>query len=314
MSPARRWRIACSLSSKRHARGPLAEFARAYVRRAPAALAVEVEVADLAAQIAGAFEFMSSRSPGQLAVRVYRPDHERDGYGCPGSVVEVNVEDQPFLVDTVTAEMHAHGLGVRLVVHPVIGVERDSSGSVTAVTPARGAPHRESVMHFETDRALERGRGRAAGGRPAPGAGRAGAGRARLPAHGRPGGADDGGGRRRRRALLAGGDPGVGGIPAVADRRQLHLPRLPRVRDHSGAATTVCCGRSPIRAWASCPTRPGRASPRACGWPTCGPASGPGWRRAAGVDLQDQSRDHHPPPRQDGLHRGQAGGGRPGGR
>ena len=134
--------------------GPLAEFARAYVRRGPAALVQEVEVPDLAAQVASAFEFMSSRSPGQLAVRVYRPDRERDGYGCPGSVVEVNVEDQPFLVDTVTAEMHAHGLGVRLVVHPVIGVERDESGAVTAVTPARGAPHRESVMHFETDRAL----------------------------------------------------------------------------------------------------------------------------------------------------------------
>ena len=48
-----------------------------------------------------------------------------DGYETPGSVVDVNVEDAPFLVDTVTAELHTHGLQVRVVVHPVIGIERD---------------------------------------------------------------------------------------------------------------------------------------------------------------------------------------------
>ena len=53
---------------------------------------------------------MNERAPGELAVRAYNPDLERDGWSASGSVVDVNVEDSPFLVDTVTAEMHAHRL------------------------------------------------------------------------------------------------------------------------------------------------------------------------------------------------------------
>ena len=135
--------------------GPLAEFVRAYVRRVPAALLAEADIDELAAQVAGMFGFASRRTPGELAVRVFIADHARDGYTCPGAVVEVNVEDAPFLVDTVTAELKASDLQVRLVVHPVLGIDRDGDGTVTAVTPARGAPRRESVMHFEVDRPLD---------------------------------------------------------------------------------------------------------------------------------------------------------------
>ena len=36
-----------------------------------------------------------------------------------------------------------------------MGVERAADGTIEAVTPARGAPRRESVMHFQTDRRLD---------------------------------------------------------------------------------------------------------------------------------------------------------------
>ena len=60
-----------------------------------------------------------------------------------------------WLVDTVTAVLHNYGCQVRLVLHPVMGVERGPDGRIEAVTPARGAPRRESVMHFEVDRRLD---------------------------------------------------------------------------------------------------------------------------------------------------------------
>ena len=68
-----------------------------------------------------------------------------------------------------------------MVVHPVMGVERDQDGTVTRSGRPAGALHRESVMHFEVDRAAA---GRAAGaGRGGSGAGAGGraAVRARLP-------------------------------------------------------------------------------------------------------------------------------------
>ena len=36
-----------------------------------------------------------------------------------------------------------------------MGVERADDGTIEAVTPARGAPRRESVMHFQIDRRLD---------------------------------------------------------------------------------------------------------------------------------------------------------------
>jgi glutamate dehydrogenase len=134
--------------------GPLAEFVRAYVRRAPPPLRAEHGMAELAAQVRGVFAFANERPPGELAVRAFNPDPERDGWSASGSIVDVNVEDSPFLVDTVTAELHDFGCQVRLVLHPVMGVERAADGTIAAITPGRGAPRRESVMHFQTDRRL----------------------------------------------------------------------------------------------------------------------------------------------------------------
>jgi glutamate dehydrogenase len=135
--------------------GPLAEFVRAYVRRAPPPLRAELTVAELAAQVRSVFAFVNGRPPGELAVRAYNPDLDRDGWSASGSVVDVNVEDSPFLVDTVTSEIHAFSCQVRVVLHPVMGVERAEDGTIEAVTPARGAPRRESVMHFQIDRRLD---------------------------------------------------------------------------------------------------------------------------------------------------------------
>ena len=123
-------------------------------------------MAELAAQVRALFAFVNERPPGELAVRAFNPDPARDGWSASGSVVEVNVEDAPFLVDTVTAELHDFGCQVRLVLHPVMGVERAEDGTVQAITPARGAPRRESVMHFLTDRRL--GTHRASGARGGP--------------------------------------------------------------------------------------------------------------------------------------------------
>ncbi len=120
--------------------GLLAEFVRAYVRRVPALLVGELETAELAAHVAGLFAFMNERAPGELAVRAYNPATETDGWHSAGSVVEVSVEDSPFLVDTVSTEMHVHGLQVRAVVHPVMGVERSEGRPHRGDHARRGAP------------------------------------------------------------------------------------------------------------------------------------------------------------------------------
>ena len=135
-------------------RGPvLRTFAEAYVRRLPSAeLALRAD--DLPGEVRGAFALADGRGNAEVAVRAFNPTTADDGYETPGSVLETNTPDSPFLFDSVNEELQARGLAVTRVVHPVIGTERDAKGRLTALPHVREAATRESVMHFEVDRRL----------------------------------------------------------------------------------------------------------------------------------------------------------------
>ncbi|HVY62374.1 MAG TPA: hypothetical protein VHF22_12015, partial [Planctomycetota bacterium] len=130
----------------------LREFARAYVRRISTEVLETLGADDLYGQIAGIFELADGRGSRPFVVRAFNPTVAADGYSAAGTVVETNCEDSPFLVDSVSEELAARGLEVRVVIHPVIGTERGVDGRIARVLHARDAPTRESVMHFEVDR------------------------------------------------------------------------------------------------------------------------------------------------------------------
>lgn len=130
----------------------LARFANAYLHRVPQDAALTPEHA--LNEVVRLFEFIEQRT-GPISVRVFNPTEESHGYSSDGTVVEVHVDDSPFLVDSITAELQAYGLEVARVLHPVIGVERDSSGRLIALPRARKAERRESVQHYVLDRLLD---------------------------------------------------------------------------------------------------------------------------------------------------------------
>jgi glutamate dehydrogenase len=98
-------------------------------------------------------ELAAQRTPGTALVRVLSPTNETHGWSSTHTVVEVVTDDMPFLVDTVSAELNRHDLGIRLVIHPVMEIRRDAVGRMLAVDPpdADGTV-RESFMHVEVDR------------------------------------------------------------------------------------------------------------------------------------------------------------------
>ena len=129
----------------------LAEFARAYLRRLPPGTAADAEV--LAPLVRSLFEFIAER-PEPVAVRAFNPTEATHGYETGGTVIEVNLADGPFLLDSVSNEIVAHGLRVAAVAHPVVGVDRDAAGRLIAVLHPRQAVARESVQHYQLDRRL----------------------------------------------------------------------------------------------------------------------------------------------------------------
>ena len=130
-------------------------FAQAYLRRLSGDASEGISAEHLLAEVLGAFEFASARGEEPVAVRAFNPTRAEHGYEPLGSVVETNTDDWPFLVDSVSGALESHRLHVARLLHPVMGVERDGDGRITAVGRARDAPRRESVMHFDLVRKLD---------------------------------------------------------------------------------------------------------------------------------------------------------------
>lgn len=130
----------------------LAAFARAYLHRIPQETAPSADSAAL--EVESLFEFIEWRSD-PIAVRVFNPTPETHGYESEGSVLEVHVDDSPFLIDSITGEVQAYDLEVIRVSHPVIGTSRDESGRLLEVMRAREANTRESVQHWVLNRFLD---------------------------------------------------------------------------------------------------------------------------------------------------------------
>ncbi|MGQ0848451.1 MAG: NAD-glutamate dehydrogenase [Actinomycetota bacterium] len=133
---------------RRHQAG---EFARAYLRRIPPDDRRTTE--EWLAEVRGVFDFVNVRTD-EVAVRVFNPEAATDGYSSNGTAVEVSIEDSPFLLDSVSNEIQAHGLEVVRVTHPVLGITRDHEGRIQSIGDARHARHKESVEHYELDRRL----------------------------------------------------------------------------------------------------------------------------------------------------------------
>ncbi len=129
----------------------LAPFARTYLRRLPPHPTVSVN--DLFEEVTGLYDFIETRT-APIAVRAFNPpdDHPRAEHS--GSVIEVHVDDSPFLVDSIGNELQARSLEVARVLHPVLGIRRDDRGRITDIRAARASDVRESVQHWVLERRL----------------------------------------------------------------------------------------------------------------------------------------------------------------
>ncbi|MEY2933674.1 MAG: hypothetical protein RL033_4423 [Pseudomonadota bacterium] len=98
------------------------------------------------------FELLQERPRGSAKVRVYeaksalRPEHRH-------TIIDLLNDDMPFLVDSVRGVLERLGFGLRLLLHPILEIERDGRGLLqrlrVAEFPAPGCA--ESVMQIWVD-------------------------------------------------------------------------------------------------------------------------------------------------------------------
>src|SRR5271166_181102 len=107
---------------------------------------------DLAGAALALWRFAKRRRPTQAKIRVYNPEPDLDGWSSPHTIVELVNDDMPFLVDSVTGAINAGDRVVRLVIHPILTVERDATGRLRDLDDVGNAPLRESWMQIEITR------------------------------------------------------------------------------------------------------------------------------------------------------------------
>ena len=88
------------------------------------------------------------RAPGEAKVQVFNPDLVASGWQSPHTVVQVVTDDMPFLVDSVRMVMTAMGLGIHLVIHPMLRVVREGDRYVGLEEGTAD----EAWIHLEVDR------------------------------------------------------------------------------------------------------------------------------------------------------------------
>ena len=124
-------------------------FARELLGRAHAVLASADDSAPLAAMTASAYGFLRARGRSPMALRLITPAVERDGWNSPLTVVESVLDDRAFIVDTLCHAIEAQGGEIRLLLHPVLGVERGADGGLLRVGGPGSSPTHESFFHVE---------------------------------------------------------------------------------------------------------------------------------------------------------------------
>src|SRR5690606_15939098 len=104
---------------------PATPFIRQYFRGVAEEDLAAYPSEELCAIALSHLRFASARRRNRPIVRVFNAHEEHDGWSSPHTIVEVVVDDMPFLVDSLGIVLGQENLAIHLMIHPVLSVRRD---------------------------------------------------------------------------------------------------------------------------------------------------------------------------------------------
>lgn len=133
------------------------EFARQFLGTVALNDLDEWEIEDLYGAVINFWSLIQQRSPLETKVRIYNPDFEKHCWQTTHTVIEVIIDEMPFLVDSLRMLLNRLGLVSHLVIHTGgLWVERNKKHEVTKVLPTGSKPGKsvfvESPILIEIDR------------------------------------------------------------------------------------------------------------------------------------------------------------------
>lgn len=111
---------------------------------------------EIAALSSSSFAHLATRKPGEPDIQIYNPPSVSKARGLAAiTVIEIENDDMPFLLDSITGELAEQGLVIRLAAHPIFSVEREDSGLLKewrGLAKDGKKKRRESFIHIHIDR------------------------------------------------------------------------------------------------------------------------------------------------------------------
>ncbi|MGH4009175.1 MAG: NAD-glutamate dehydrogenase [Pseudonocardiaceae bacterium] len=138
-------------------RADLAELVALYYRLVPAEELSTTDPGQMVAAVRSHLALAADRAPGRALVRLLDPAVSKDGWTSRDTVIQITTDDMPYLVDSVVAELARIDVSVRRLVHPIVFVRRDLTGTLQEVLTGSDPDDvptdalAESWMHVSVD-------------------------------------------------------------------------------------------------------------------------------------------------------------------
>ncbi|WP_188862915.1 NAD-glutamate dehydrogenase domain-containing protein, partial [Marinobacterium nitratireducens] len=131
----------------------LLQLARQILR--PADSGVATSVNSLYGSLRSAWTLLARRDPQQTKVRVYNPDPIRDGWQCRHTIVDILMDDMPFIVASCVTELMRQGVRVYRQIYPIFHIRRDADGAFQGFCEeGETGAEVETLVRFEIDHQL----------------------------------------------------------------------------------------------------------------------------------------------------------------
>ncbi len=132
--------------------GRLADY---YFRQIQSRDLLHISIDDCYGAILCLWQFIQQRKPGELNIRAYNPEPETHYWHSTHSIIEVLVDDMPFLVASILMTLDNQEVVVHNINHPVIQSQRDKNGQLISLQKAgteKDPLKSEALMQIEIDR------------------------------------------------------------------------------------------------------------------------------------------------------------------
>ncbi len=134
----------------------IGEFIQLFYLQVPLDDLLEHEIMDLYGAALSYWGFMQNRAAGETKIRVYNPQYEQHGWQSTHTIVELSIDDMPFLVDSLRMEINRQGISTHLMVNfGGLKLMRDANRHVVEILPrdtTNTDAITEAVIHIEIDR------------------------------------------------------------------------------------------------------------------------------------------------------------------